>query len=153
MIGKKETNFIFEQYRQVLKEQVEDNSINALLNAIKKSNLDEKVRNSLVSLLKDPEVVSKWGDMDRVNEPSKSPYDRYDMPAVDNRSGADFLGKEKEVAKNYYDLNGNLASSEEEEGEKPRKYDYKTGRYEGETDEQRYDRMKRDSKVLGSFSK
>lgn len=69
MIGKKDTKSIFEQYRQVLREQVEDNSINALLNAIKNSNLDEKTRNSLANLLKDPEVASKWksGDADTVN--------------------------------------------------------------------------------------
>ena len=69
MIGKKDTKSIFEQYRQVLREQVEDNNINALLNAIKNSNLDEKTRNSLVNLLKDPEVASKWkgGDADTVN--------------------------------------------------------------------------------------
>lgn len=69
MIGKKDTKSIFEQYRQVLREQVEDNNINALLNAIKNSNLDEKTRNSLVNLLKDPEVASKWkgGDEGTVN--------------------------------------------------------------------------------------
>jgi len=69
MIGKKDTKSIFEQYRQVLREQVEDNNINALLNAIKNSNLDETTRNSLVNLLKDPEVASKWksGDVDTVN--------------------------------------------------------------------------------------
>jgi hypothetical protein len=69
MIGKKDTKCIFEQYRQVLKEQVEDNKINALLNAVKSSNLDPKFRDSLIALLKDPEVISKWkgGDADTVN--------------------------------------------------------------------------------------
>ena len=38
MIGKKETNCIFEQYRQVLREQVED-KVKVLLSAIDISNI------------------------------------------------------------------------------------------------------------------
>ena len=40
-----------------------------------------------------------------------------------------------------------------DEEEKPRKFNYQTGRYEGETDRERYERSQRDAKVLGSFSR
>jgi len=133
MIGKKDTKSIFEQYRQVLREQVEDNNINALLNAIKNSNLDEKTRNSLVNLLKDPEVASKWkgGDADTVN------------------AGDTNFAKEMAAAQKAQ----NLAYPEQNEEEQPRKFDYKTGKYEGESDRERYERSQRDTKVLGSFGK
>lgn len=133
MIGKKDTKCIFEQYRQVLKEQVEDNKINALLNALKSSNLDPKFRDSLINLLKDPEVISKWkgGDADTVN------------------AGDSNFAKEMAAAQKAQ----NLAYPEQNDEEQPRKFDYKTGRYEGESDRDRYERLQRDAKVLGSFGK
>jgi len=71
MIGKKDTLCIFEQYRNVIKEQVDDNKINAIKNAIKTSALAPEVKSGLLGLLSDPEVAAKWkgGDADTVNEP------------------------------------------------------------------------------------
>ena len=59
MIGKKDTHFIFEQYRNVLKEQVDDR-VKALLSAIAISDLDEEFKKGLNNLLSDPEVAAKW---------------------------------------------------------------------------------------------
>ena len=64
MIGKKDSNCIFEQYRGIIKEQSDD-----LLTQVKKSALDPKVKQQLIALLSDPAVAAKWkgGDADTVN--------------------------------------------------------------------------------------
>jgi len=69
MIGKKDSNCIFEQYRGIIKEQSDD-----LLTQVKKSALDPKVKQQLIKLLSDPVVAKKWkgGDADTVNRPDSN---------------------------------------------------------------------------------
>ena len=69
MIGKKDTHCIFEQYRSVLKEQVDDR-VKALLSAIAISDLDEEFKKGLNNLLSDPEVATKWkgGPVKSIND-------------------------------------------------------------------------------------
>ena len=69
MIGKKDTHCIFEQYRSVLKEQVDDR-VKALLSAIAISDLDEEFKKGLNNLLNDPEVATKWkgGPVKSIND-------------------------------------------------------------------------------------
>lgn len=56
MIGKKDTLSIFEQYRNVLLEQAEDNSISSLMNRIKTSQLDGQTKSEILNLLEDKTV-------------------------------------------------------------------------------------------------
>ena len=69
MIGKKDTHCIFEQYRSVLKEQVDDR-VKALLSAIAISDLDDEFKKGLNNLLSDPEVATKWkgGPVKSIND-------------------------------------------------------------------------------------
>ena len=69
MVGKKDTVMIFEKYRNVLAEQQQNNNIQSIINQINTSALAPEVKQGLVSLLKNPEVASKWqsGDADTVN--------------------------------------------------------------------------------------
>jgi len=69
MVGKKDTVMIFEKYRNVLAEQQQNNNIQSIINQINTSALAPDIKQGLVSLLKDPEVASKWGsgDADTVN--------------------------------------------------------------------------------------
>ena len=114
MIGKKDTLCIFEQYRSVIKEQVDDNKINAIKNAIKTSALAPEVKNGLLNLLSDPEVAAKWkgGDADTVNsgdsefakELSREKYPEVDQDkenAPDDRFANDVIAAQKEQNATY----------------------------------------------------
>lgn len=122
MIGKKDTKCIFEQYRSVIKEQVEDSNIKALLNAIKTSSLAPQFKQSLLGLLNDPQVTAKLatvnqakgGDMDRANK-GDSNFAR-EMAAAQKAQNAAYPEQGKE--ENAEDLG---------------KYNYKTGCYEKES--------------------
>ena len=56
MIGKKDTYNIFNQYRSVLLEQAEDNSMSSLMNKIKTSQLDGQTKSEILNLLEDKTV-------------------------------------------------------------------------------------------------
>jgi len=97
MIGKKDTFCIFEQYRNVLKEQVDDR-VKALLSAIAISDLDDEFKKGLSTLLSDPEVASKWkgGAVKSIND--GDPRFAKEMSELkkatqDNRSGKELQGE------------------------------------------------------------
>jgi hypothetical protein len=127
MIGKKDTKCIFEQYRNVVKEQVEDSNIKALLNAIKTSSLAPQFKQSLLNLLNDPQVTAKLaistpvkgGDMDRANK-GDSNFAR-EMAAAQKAQNAAY--PEQEIKKFLG----------EENAEDLGKYNYQTGCYEKES--------------------
>jgi hypothetical protein len=80
MIGKKDTFNIFQQYRNFLLEQAEDNSIASLMNRIKSSQLDGQTKSEILNLLEDKTVQDVYSmlklrkdsgfvDQDTANEP------------------------------------------------------------------------------------
>jgi hypothetical protein len=80
MIGKKDTYNIFNQYRSVLLEQAEDNSMSSLMNRIKTSQLDGQTKSEILNLLEDKTVQdiyrmlklrkdSGFVDQDTANKP------------------------------------------------------------------------------------
>lgn len=56
MIGKKDNHDIFNQYKQVLLEQVEEKNISTLINRVKVSSLDGKTKSEILDLLSDKTV-------------------------------------------------------------------------------------------------
>jgi len=56
MIGKKDNHDIFNQYKRVLLEQVEENNISSLINRVKVSSLDGKTKSEILDLLSDKTV-------------------------------------------------------------------------------------------------
>ena len=108
MIGKKDTHCIFEQYRSVLKEQVDDR-VKALLSAIAISDLDEEFKKGLNNLLSDPEVATKWkgGPVKSIND--GDPNFANEMGAAQKAQNAaypesevkKFLGEEEEENEAY----------------------------------------------------
>ena len=56
MIGKKDNHDIFNQYKRVLLEQVEENNISTLINRVKVSSLDGKTKSEILDLLSDKTV-------------------------------------------------------------------------------------------------
>jgi hypothetical protein len=63
MIGKKDTYNIFNQYRSVLLEQAEDNSISSLMSRIKTSQLDGQTKSEILNLLEDKTVQGVYETM------------------------------------------------------------------------------------------
>ena len=130
MIGKKDTKCIFEQYRSVVKEQVEDSNIKALLNAIKTSSLAPQFKQSLLGLLNDPQVTAKLapvkGDMDRANR-GDSNFAK-EMAAAQKAQNAAYPEQGKPS-----DQETKRFLGQEENAEDLGKYNYQTGCYEKET--------------------
>ena len=98
MIGKKDTHCIFEQYRSVLKEQVDDR-VKALLSAIAISDLDEEFKRGLNNLLSDPEVATKWkgGPVKSIND--GDPNFANEMRAAQKEQNAAYPEQEEEKYK------------------------------------------------------
>lgn len=102
MIGKKDSNCIFEQYRGIIREQSDD-----LLTQVKKSALDPKVKQQLIKLLSDPVVAKKWksGDADTVNRPDSNfgkemSMVKYGAPEQDTANAPDpSFAKDMEAAR------------------------------------------------------
>lgn len=157
MIGKKDTLCIFEQYRNVLKEQVDDNKINAIKNAIKTSALAPEVKSGLLALLSDPEVAAKWkgGDADTVNEPdtefgrelSKAKYSDADQD-VANSGDPNFANEMRAAQKAQ---NATYPEQNDEEPSKG-KYNYKTGCFENETEQECEARKEKQRIAKNSFA-
>ena len=101
MIGKKDTHCIFEQYRSVLKEQVDDR-VKALLSAIAISDLDEEFKKGLNNLLNDPEVATKWkgGPVKSIND--GDPNFANEMRAAQKEQNAAYPEQEEEEYKNCH---------------------------------------------------
>lgn len=121
MIGKKDTLCIFEQYRNVIKEQADDNKINAIINAIKTSALAPEVKSGLLNLLSDPEVAAKWkvGDASTINSGDSEfakELSREKKLNSDNRSGAEMLGSGEKPSE-YTDIHGNAVIPPEQNDE------------------------------------
>jgi hypothetical protein len=56
MIGKKDTLCIFEQYRNVIKEQAQESKVSMLLSKVKASSLDSSTKSELLEILENPQV-------------------------------------------------------------------------------------------------
>jgi len=160
MIGKKDTLCIFEQYRNVIKEQVDDNKINAIKNAIKTSALAPEVKSGLLNLLSDPEVAAKWkvGDAGTINSGDSEfakELSREKNLNSDNRSGAEILGSGEKPSE-YTDIHGNPVippPPEQNDEESARgKYNYKTGCFEKELPEECEARKERQKIAKNSFA-
>ncbi len=131
MLGKKDNHDIFNQYKFLLLEQVDGDAMSSLLNKIKTSQLDSKTKTEILNLLSMPEV--------------KRIYSTISAQKQHGVGDADAAG--------YSSYPDAKPAQDMDEEEKPRKYDYSTGRYEGESDRERYERSQRDAKVMGSFGK
>jgi hypothetical protein len=131
MLGKKDNHDIFNQYKSLLLEQVDGDAISSLLNKIKTSQLDSKTKTEILNLLSMPEV--------------KRIYSIISAQKQHGVGDADAAG--------YSSYPDAKPAQDMDEEEKPRKYDYSTGRYEGESDRERYERAQRDAKVMSGFGK
>jgi hypothetical protein len=90
MLGKNENHNIFNQYRSILLEQVEEKSFESFIKRIQAASFDPRLKSEILELLKNPMVENAYGVLNRVGDADTAGYASYPeaTPAQDDQESA-----------------------------------------------------------------